>query len=201
VISKEERSEFVKKYLTTNRLQAFYRCITQAHADYRKKYKDVSHVHMSRTKANIINDTIVDNIKNIFQDDPEVHPYYVRKSSFRLSIGNGAVIVRFKKMDKNMRVHNIPTQQALAFNEQTLLFDDPSVNINVGYVPDGLENKVVVACPQNSYNNHWVWEVEQISVVDDKDLVVAFPVPSAPPSTKRRVVPRREKEKDHEDAR
>jgi hypothetical protein len=33
----------------------------------------------------------------------------------------------------------------------------PSININAGYLPNGLEIEVYIVCPENNKKNHWAW--------------------------------------------
>ncbi|MBP2635781.1 MAG: hypothetical protein H6Q72_1688 [Firmicutes bacterium] len=189
--------ESVREHLTEERLEIFYNCISASINYYQEKHKDDGHIFLPRTKANAINDIMANNIKKSFESDPDVYIFYARGRSLRLSINNGAVVVRFKKMDKNMTTHNIPTQQALDFNEQLTLFGN-SININAGYISTGFDHKIVVACPENNNQNFWAWEVE--SAVANLENVTIFPVAISAQSTalpKRKVVPRREK-KEHE---
>ena len=193
--------QFVGKYLTPERLTKIYDCVMSAHKRYRKNQTNDASLFMTRTKANIINDYIVNNVKNEFDNDKvRFKCYYIKKQTFRLSINDneGAVILRFKKMDKKLMVHNIPTQQALSFNEQQTLFG-PTVNINAGYVTDGLENRVYVTCPESNSTNRLVWEIEP----QRKAAAPILPImqPSTPPTSplKRNVAPRKEITKEHGD--
>lgn len=191
----ESQSEhFVKQHLNLKRLDLIRDCILAAVQTYNDDYEGLNVIHSARTKASTINDHIVNNIKNAFQDDPDVHFVYKRQS-FRACVENGAVNIRFKKMDKKMRVHSIPTQQALAFNCQGVLFE-PSVNINAGYVSDGLDIKIVLACPQNSNKNYWKWELPR-KLHRTSKIAAIIPIPGANITT-RTVKPRRELIKNEE---
>lgn len=189
-----ESEDYAKKYLSPGRLDSIRDCIQSAFQTYHNDYVGLSSCHSARTKACIINDIIVDNVKKTFQADADIRFLY-KKQSFRISIDNGAVNIRFKKMDKKLRVHSIPTQQALEFNCQGILFE-PSVNINAGYVPNGLDIRIVVACPKNGATNHWKWEIAQKSQpVKTKPIVLPIPGINV---TRRNVKPRRELLNDEE---
>ena len=200
--NRTELEQFVGKYLTPERLTTIYECVMAAHKRYRDNQKRDAAVFMTRTKANIINDYIVDNIKNEFDNDNLCFKcYYIKRQTFRLSINDndGAVILRFKKMDHKLMVHNIPTQQALSFNEQQTLFG-PTVNINAGYVTDGLENKVYVTCPESNSTNRLVWEIEPQRKAAAPILPILQPDTTTISPLKRNVVPRKEIAKEHGDA-
>lgn len=172
--------EFTKKHITPERANAIYHCITSAVHSYWTKYSDLRIQHTLRTDSSIIHDWIVANIKAEFHNWPGAHCCTVN-NLFLLGFDNGAVYMRFKKMDKRMRVHNIPTQQSFQFANQ-LTFFEPSVNLNAGYLIKGLDVKVFLACPESTRSNNWVWELEA-----DKSTLAPVIDIQVPNTTTRRV--------------
>jgi hypothetical protein len=105
-------------------------------------------------------------------------------------MGNGDVIIRFKKLDKKFNTHNIPTQQSMEFNNQIRLFEpSPSVNLNAGYQLVGLDVKAYITYPVDTKNNSWIWE---LTFVPAKP-VLEMP-PKKTPAPERKVSQRGEKE-------
>jgi hypothetical protein len=89
---------FVRQHLTPEHERIILDCIRTAIDEYRNKYAKLRYKHSSRTEASIINDLIIANIKEKYGNFPNT--YYVSKNNlFVLGINNGAVIIRFKKMD------------------------------------------------------------------------------------------------------
>lgn len=139
-----------------------------------------------KTKAGIIRDFIIDELKQEFEFDSEVQ--FIRRRGLLLIVVKDKACLRVKKMDEFGRCSNYPTPQALNFAEQLPLsgdgYEDPT-HLNLGYVPDsvGMEIlEVLVACP-NGKRNEWV-----ISLQSNRGAppVVAF-TPVTPRSSKPRV--------------
>lgn len=164
-----DSEDFVKQHITPDRSSALHGCIISALNEYRTKYAELRYKHSACTEANIIHDLIVANIKDEFEHD--INTYHVTKSNlFLLGINNGAVVIRFKKMDKNRIVHNGLTRQSFEFNNQLNLFG-PSININAGYFLNGLEIEVYVACPENNKRNFWTWPIIAPAVLKSMPVI------------------------------
>lgn len=181
--------EFVKRHITSERSKLIYQCITSAIQEYRTEYAKLRIKHTPRTEASIIHDLIKNNVTEAFKDDPNTYTTTVR-NLFKLGINNGSVIIRFKKMDKRRRVHNIPTQQSFDFNNQLCLW--PSTNINAGYYLNGLEIEVFVACPESNSKNSWVWAIHP----DAPQATHEIPVEQLS-GTNRRPTPRRKETEEY----
>lgn len=182
---------FAKKYLTPQRTALIHECITSALQEYRTSYSGLRIKHSSRTEASIIHDLIINNIKEKFSDDPNTY-VVTKRNLFILGINNGSVLIRFKKMDKHQRVHNIPTQQSFNFNNQ-LSFFGPSININAGYVPNGLEVEVFIACPENNKKNFWAWPIKPMVSGSIHEIHAT----TLSESDRRRPTPKRKESEEH----
>jgi hypothetical protein len=184
---------FVKQHITTDRATVIYQCIIAAINEYRTQYAGLRQKHSARTEASIIHDLIVNNIKNNFKDDHNTY-CVTKRNLFLLGINNGAVIVRFKKMDKHLKVSNIPTQQSFDFNNQQFYLFGPSININAGYVPNGLELDVYFACPENNNKNSWSWPIKP-----EVSTFVPEIQPESAQETTRHAIPKGKERDEHVD--
>lgn len=160
------------EHLTPDIQERIGKCIRQGFLDAHIKYaSDVNNGTISkRTKSSLINDYIVNNINTEFEHDPRVHPYR-KNGSYRLSIDNGAVIIRIKKLNKKGHSSNIPTKAALHFIEQISLFGpEYSINLDAGYVVDGFFSKVLIACP---HGKDIEWTIDLDKAINNSDNVIA----------------------------
>lgn len=157
LVKSEPNKEQIKRWITPERETTIRNCIVSAFNEYRTKYGALRHKHTPRTSASIIHDLIVWNIKDQFDNYPQTK-CLIKQNLFLLIIGNGDVIIRFKKFNKKLFTHNIPTQQSFDFSHQMTLFK-PSVNLNAGYQLDGLDLKVYITCPIDMKRNSWIWEL------------------------------------------
>src|ERR1044071_1383275 len=115
-----------------------------------------------RTRASIIRDHIVSHAREAFDSVRNVVVIDKRNGLFCLEV-KGLVVVRFKKLNNQMRTSNIPTQQALAFEKQMSLPEIPhdATHINAGYLPDKLWTNlkgIFVAAP-NGKKIDWFVEI------------------------------------------
>jgi hypothetical protein len=146
--------------------QIFYDAMENAIIKYEKLPSDDNEPEFrKRTQANIINDFICKYIKKQAKKYPDDMLYtYEQNSSLRLSICNGKVIARFKKMDSTGLTSNIITQQVLNFENQANLFGNrPSININVGYYYNGLSYRVMLSHPNGAGNIDWTYPIMPIA--------------------------------------
>jgi hypothetical protein len=154
-LSKEEA---IRCYLTPERLNAIYECISNALQMYDDDYTTLRFKHSPRTHASVIHDLMVDNIKKRFANDHKVNCFY-KKGLFHLLVDNGDIVIRFKKLDRNLRTHNIPTQQSFNFTHQMSMFNPPATNLNAGYQTVGLKHRILITCPNSHKSNAWVLEL------------------------------------------
>ena len=109
----------------------------------------------------------------------------------KLSIDNGKIVIRFKKMKRNGVTSNIVTQQVLKF-EQMSLFPDDSVKLNAGYCykHGGLEYDVIISHPSGLHCIDWC---KPITYENDNIEQFASSVPAQTANSKRqrRLLPRK----------
>ena len=183
-------------------LDRIRQCINGAVNEYKSILNPSLQTKFStRTRASGINDLMRFNVMKQF-DGVVGARCTVKRGQFRLYIGNHFSI-RFKKFDRRLRTSNIPTGQALRFENQKpdqLHFDlpgapPPTTNLFAGYRFNLLQTAVdglFIVCP-NGGRNEWVLEVTQ-------PMRTAEVVPIAPQRTAKRVRPKVSKveEKDEQ---
>lgn len=149
--------QYALREIGQKNLHIIQKCISDAITGYHNNYVSLKIKHSARSDSSLIHDLIVDNIKNSFEGIPGA-THSTKNNLFLLSINNGTVVIRFKKMDKRFRTHNVPTQQSFAFNNQLTLVPS-SINVNAGYIMNGLEFKTFIVCPEDNNNHSWVHEL------------------------------------------
>jgi len=109
----------------------------------------------ARTRASMIHDLMVKHVRRRFDASDNVR-CFVRRGLFHLDMG-GAVWLRFKKLDRNMRSSSIPTRQALSFLNVLQLelpgMPCPVSRLTAGYVLNPLGTAIdgaYVTCPLGS---------------------------------------------------
>ncbi|OGU10271.1 MAG: hypothetical protein A2075_21725 [Geobacteraceae bacterium GWC2_58_44] len=108
--------------------------IQQGFEQYSREYGKFSHVHDIRTKACIIRDHIVDNIKRNFSRVPQAKTIQ-KRGLFLLCIKRYAF--RFKKLDYHLMPSNNPTLQSVGLLGQIPLPGVPSsIYLDAGYIPN-----------------------------------------------------------------
>lgn len=154
--------EEFKQYIPKDIEKEIYNCISKAIYNYKKWYKDLNHRHSGRTKASIIHDLIIHNIKLAFQNRENAR-YYTRRNCFQLIIDNGnsqgkICVIRFKKLNNKKIAHyNIPKQQISEY-EQVSIFT-PIINLNAGYILEGLNVSMFITRPKDFKSNEWEWKL------------------------------------------
>lgn len=167
-------------------------CVTKAVNHYYSLSDMERALHTPRTKASNINDLMVHYAHEGFADSPDVH--FVRRYGHTRLILGGVFEVRLKKLDHNLRSHNVPTQLVMEFLYQLnpmLPGFEPMTNLIVGYRWNKLQTAITgvyVVCPYGT-RNEWVIE---IGIQGDDDNLTAFsPKPDAPQAPpQRRVTPK-----------
>jgi hypothetical protein len=132
-----------------------------------------------RTRACIVHDFMVSHAKRLFEGVPGVH--IEDRSGIVLLVIDDRLAIRFKKLDKENRTRNYPTQQALAFMQQLDLPTIPSLaRLVVGYRLTNLETElesVFVVCP-NGLSNAWGMELKPPAI--GGNVVPLTPRPTGP---------------------
>jgi len=157
-ITEEELREYIPKDVE----EKLYNCISSAIQEHRTEYKSLNYRHSARTNANIVHDIIVDNVKRNFQNIKNTR-YFTKRNCFQLVIGNDDIAgkistIRFKKFDNNKIAHsNIPYRVISRFEQLSLL--GPNINLNAGYLLQGLDVSIFVTRPHDQKSNEWDWEL------------------------------------------
>lgn len=136
--------------------------IVSAWENYHAHCREIKHILSSRSRASIIFDLIVDNVRQVFQGKKDVH-FSEKKRLFLVNFGD-KVVVRFKKL-KNNKASCIPTQQTLNFFSQQLEFPEiPNPErLVVGYQLNSIQTElkdVSVIYPKNYTQNFWSYNLE-----------------------------------------
>jgi len=134
------------------------------------------HEHTPRSRASLIHDFMIINAESEFINYPGVSIHDSR-GLVLFNFGD-EIMLRFKKMDRRLRPANIPTQQALAFEEQGQLplFQNypPATHVTAGYVPNDawtqIDQKIITCYKGNELE--WVLPIEPSAVLTS---VVTFP--------------------------
>ncbi len=98
-----------------------------------------------------------------FHEEPSVE--MVAEGRMARAFIGGKIILRFKKLDRQLRSRNIGTKnQESIYNQQFYLdgFPGRPTNITLGYVSDLSETKlagVYFTCPRSFSTNHWMIQV------------------------------------------
>ncbi|WP_196598794.1 hypothetical protein [Pectinatus frisingensis] len=192
-----EIEKIIFDYITPEIQQIFYSAISSAVIEG-LKLKSQKPYLKKRSVSNINNDEICNNVSEMLKSkgykDGDVFPYD-DNTSLRISMGNGAVIVRFKKMTSTGATSNIVTQEVLNFEEQQpkLYNIRPTVNINAGYflLRDGMDFKVLLSHPNGLGKIDWTYEIP--SSINTE--VIPTPQPTKKSSTGG-IMPREAKPKE-----
>ena len=110
-----------------------YTCVNGAWEHWKKKFEPELVHFDARTRASIIHDLIVGEVKTRLGDHSEVQ---IRKARGRwlLCFAEHSMVVHFKKLDREFRTSNARTETAFKFSHQLPLPGVPEgVRLTVGY--------------------------------------------------------------------
>jgi hypothetical protein len=104
----------------------------------------------SRTRAAFLHDRILVHIRRQFDGEKGVS--FVRgRGGLTLLALQHRFLIRFKKLRRDLRTSNIPTQQSLAFARQQTLPGIPALtHLNAGYVLNRMQTNIEsthITCP------------------------------------------------------
>jgi len=181
VIAQSEAGEILKPHL-----ERFWNCIVGAWREYLQEYAHIKHVHTDRKRASILHDHMVDRARKEFQGVKGVH--FLEGRLFLLSIDQ-QIIVRFKKLDDDMKSRNYPTLHALKFLQQLDIPGIPPVTrVEAGYQLNGLETgiqAVLITCREGA-KLEWFLELDRPAgnVADIVEMPIK-PSPAGPDGPSR----------------
>jgi hypothetical protein len=120
---------------------------------YHRRYADESHRHQARSRANLVNDHIVDNAYQRLTRFSGVRPLSV--FGRRLFQIHDQLLLHFKKLDRQKHSSNYPTLFAMDFNKQLELPGLPATlpRLIAGFVPSRDWTRVeavYITCPSGS---------------------------------------------------
>ena len=143
-------------------------CVTSGVGEYNDFYASQRHVHSPHSRAMLIRDHIVNQVRKNF-DGLEGVKIVKKNGLFLLSIHN-QLFLRFKKMNGRMLTRNLPTRQSCRFSEQLSFegFYTSITNLNVGYIPNDVwtrPSKVIITCPDGIKSNKWYMDITASDVV------------------------------------
>jgi hypothetical protein len=137
---------------------------------YREYAPDVRLAASPRTQSSHIRDLILIYIRREFDGDPNVK--FIKVRGMEVMCIEGKVVVRFKKMDKNKRSSNVPTEQAKAFLGigQGVLEGLPleATKLQAGYHMNKLRTgytDIWITC-QQGYQVSFFWALEGPAITD-----------------------------------
>lgn len=141
---------------------SIWRIVTGAWGDYNEHYKEMKHKYTPTCRANIIHSHMVDNAKKEFEGVKGVKPMVI-DGLFILSIEN-KLVVRFKKLDDDMKSRNYPTNRQIDYLAQMDIPGIPlATRLEAGYQLNELQTgykSVLITCPQGS-KIAWYLEVQE----------------------------------------
>lgn len=122
-------------------LETMYSAIATGWNEYFSVYEENLYVHSACSRASLIRDHILKNVKSVFDSHDKVN--FTEKNRLCL-MQVGAILLRFKKLNSKLIAANIPTIQAKSYSSQNQLPHIPAaVHLNVGYLPNHLWTKMM----------------------------------------------------------
>lgn len=160
-------------------------CVSMGLKEYSDAYSGYRSLHSPWTRASLVRDHIVEQVKKVFDEIEGIK--IIQKRGLLLVSIEGKLLLRFKKFDRRMLTRNNPTQQAFRFSEQLSIpgFPPAATNINVGYMPNELWTdvfKVLITCPNGSASINWY-----IDITSDVKSVSPLVLPKKNETTKKRI--------------
>jgi hypothetical protein len=153
--------------------QSFYEAVDR----YHERHSDELLVISPATKAGLISDYIFQNLKGGLEGKEGI--VFLEKRCMRFILFNGQLLIRVKKLSRELQPSLNKTRAAQAFHHQQMLGDFPrALHVYLGYVLDrvsGEMNTVAFACPNTSGTMAWHVDLQENRVQQrlDFNLVVA----------------------------
>ncbi len=136
--------------------------VHQAVADYATYAPEQRKIHTSRSKASLIHDHFCSRAKAFAEQGGGVR--FEELSHLCMLVFSSGIVIRFKKVDRNLLPSGHHTQQVLKFRTHQQLGEIPaSINLDLGYEEDILGNlqSVFLICPSGPKSNMWVSELRE----------------------------------------
>ena len=168
-ISEDQAYEELKPHI-----RRLWNCLENAYQRYRQ-YPDIL-VHRKSTRANIVNDLILENVIAQFDEVPGTMIIQQDLGQLRLLSISEFVTLWFKKLDEHRESSNVSTRQAEELNRgQMHLFGEGDLLI-AGYQLN--DDETAIKCmsfsPPNCVKPRWFIDVERVA----QPLVMGSPRPA-----------------------
>ena len=145
---------------------------------YRKLHEKELAVHRSSTRANVVCDYSVENLRAELHSAPDIR--FFRKHNATYFVFKERLLLKLKKLDPGLRASNVKTRTSDCFREQGKLdFAPDMVHAYLGYILDNLGTKIeriLMVCPNQNGVAWWL-------PIFDNDLATGqrpIEFPSAP---------------------
>jgi len=107
-------------------------CPRRAFSKYMAKVRPTTPLPTRRMRANVVHNYMVDEARLMLGADPNIT--FIEKQNRSLISVHNKALLRFKKLDQEMRPRNYPTSEALAFDAQLGLPGVPDLaRLTIGY--------------------------------------------------------------------
>jgi|GEM_PF-1213258 len=158
MLTKAQAENYLQPYMV-----AIQETITTGFAYYYERYGDVCHKHQARSRANLVNDHIVDFAKSILTRLAGVKQFTI--FGRHLFIIQDKLVLHFKKLDHRKISSNYPTLFALDYNRQLELPGVPPTlpRLIAGFVPSKDWSRIegiYITCP---YGDTIAWDINVTS--------------------------------------
>ncbi|MGZ7175982.1 hypothetical protein ACXKTX_20395 [Burkholderia gladioli] len=178
-------------------------CIQAGWDDFEQDFSIAQRIKLSpRTKANIVNDMIVERVKTSF--DGHIGAEWLDiNQMFLLSFFNG-IVLRFKKLDSTFAASNNPTKQSNNFARQRSLPGiAKTIHLNAGYRLNELSTElegIYLTCPRNRKDIYW-WHELGDAAAEGYGTNIVLPFNPTPPSDTKpfKIIRRDDERKDATD--
>lgn len=117
------------------------------------------------SERNLIHDCLVETAQKIFS------PSQCHRQGQLFTLRLGKYRIKLKKFNNQLRTSNFPTQAVFDFLSQAMLrlFDHDIVNLQLGYIPDGLtvnDYSIWITQPTFGGKPDWEYELQGVTVAD-----------------------------------
>jgi hypothetical protein len=168
MLSKEQTEKITQKYYPD-----LMDCINPGWEDYKTIFQAYQHRFEIRTRASIVRDLIIDNVRKKFYNNPNTRIIESPNGLFILSFED-IVFARFKKIKPNFTTSNIYTKQAIQFTQGELFPEFiEKILVNIGYMVDKNWDKqgTYICCPKGKFSYSWFIDISKNGLLNNKEAI------------------------------